>query len=133
MMSRQGECTMSKNNRLFAYGCVSALALAATAAATNAGEAGRQYPVPKPTVAEFAQMTASETPPTQAQCISAGRRCFSPQAIQSAYNLSPLHTAGNQGQGITIAIVDSYGSDTMAHDLHVFDNAFGIQPMCGEE
>ena len=34
---------------------------------------------------------------------------------------------------MTIAIVDSYGSDTMAHDLHVFDQAFGLQPMCGEE
>jgi subtilase family serine protease len=34
---------------------------------------------------------------------------------------------------MTIAIVDSWGSDTMAHDLHVFDTAFGIAPMCGEE
>jgi subtilase family serine protease len=34
---------------------------------------------------------------------------------------------------VTIAIVDSYGSDTMAHDLHVFNQAFGLQPMCGEE
>ena len=34
---------------------------------------------------------------------------------------------------MTIAIVDAYGSDTMAHDLHVFDQAFGLQPMCGEE
>jgi subtilase family serine protease len=37
------------------------------------------------------------------------------------------------GKGMTIAIVDAYGSDTMAHDLHVFDQAFGLQPMCGEE
>src|SRR5439155_407331 len=37
------------------------------------------------------------------------------------------------GQGITIGIVDSFGSDTMAHDLHVFNNAFGLQLMCGEE
>jgi subtilase family serine protease len=34
---------------------------------------------------------------------------------------------------VTIAIVDSYGSDTMAHDLHVYNQAFGLQPMCGEE
>ena len=34
---------------------------------------------------------------------------------------------------MTIAIVDSYGSDTIAHDLHVYDQAFGLQPMCGEE
>src|SRR5262249_42149956 len=29
--------------------------------------------------------------------------------------------------------VDAYGSDTMAHDLHVYDQAFGLPPMCGEE
>jgi subtilase family serine protease len=27
----------------------------------------------------------------------------------------------------------SVGNDTIAHDLHVFDQAFGLQPMCGEE
>jgi subtilase family serine protease len=42
--------------------------------------------------------------------------------------MGPLYAAGNQGQGMTIAIVDSYGSDTIAHDLHVFDSAFGLQP-----
>jgi len=86
-----------------------------------------------PTVAEYAQMTTSNIPPTEAQCESVGRRCFTPQAIQSAYNLSPLYAAGLNGKGITIAIVDSYGSDTIAHDLHVFNQAFGLQSMCGEE
>jgi subtilase family serine protease len=62
-----------------------------------------------------------------------GRRCFSPQTIQAAYNVGPLHAAGYDGSGQTIAIVDSYGSDTMAHDLHVFDQAFGVAPLCGEE
>src|SRR5581483_3636747 len=37
------------------------------------------------------------------------------------------------GAGQTIAIVDSYGSDTIAHDLHVYNQAWGLQPMCGEE
>jgi subtilase family serine protease len=75
----------------------------------------------------------STTPPTTAQCASVGRRCFSPQAIQASYNLGPLYAQGNTGKGMTIAIVDSWGSDTIAHDLHVFDQAFGLQPMCGEE
>src|SRR5262249_12267208 len=43
------------------------------------------------------------------------------------------YDAGLDGRGQTIAIVDSYGSDTIAHDLHVFNTAFGLQPMCGEE
>ena len=86
-----------------------------------------------PTVAEYTQLTASAVPPTQAQCASVGRRCFTPQAIRAAYNLGPLYTAGYDGRGQTIAIVDSYGSDTIAHDLHVFNTAFGLPSMCGEE
>jgi subtilase family serine protease len=84
-------------------------------------------------VSDYQQVSNSETPPTQAQCASAGRRCFSPQAIRASYNLLPLYANGNDGRGRTIAILDSYGSYTMAHDLHVFDQAFGLQQMCGEE
>ena len=86
-----------------------------------------------PTVSDYVQISSSTTPPTQAQCNSVKRRCFSPQAIQAAYNLGPLYAAGHDGRGMTIAIVDSFGSDTITHDLHVFDTAFGIAPICGEE
>jgi subtilase family serine protease len=78
------------------------------------------------------QINSSTTPPTEAQCQAVGRRCFTPQAIQSAYDVGPLYNQGLNGAGETIAIVDSYGSDTIANDLHVFDQAFGLQPMCGE-
>jgi subtilase family serine protease len=87
----------------------------------------------RPTVSDYAQISHSETPPTEAQCESVGRRCFAPQATRASYNVGPLYAAGINGAGQTIAIVDSYGSDTMAHDLHVYDQAFGLPPMCGEE
>ena len=90
-------------------------------------------PAPHPTVTDYQFISAGTTPPTEAQCEAVGRTCFTPQAIQSAYNVAPLYAQGLNGRGITIAIVDSYGSDTMAHDLHVFDQAFGLPPMCGEE
>jgi len=86
-----------------------------------------------PTVSDYAQISTSTTPPSEAQCESVGRRCFTPQSLQSAYNLGPLYAQGLNGHGMTIAIVDSYGSDTITHDLHVFDQAFSLQPMCGEE
>jgi subtilase family serine protease len=86
-----------------------------------------------PAVAEWEFLSASATPPTEAQCYSAGRRCFTPQSMANSYNYASLLAAGNGGQGKTIAVVDSYGSDTIAHDLHVFDQAFGLQAMCGEE
>jgi subtilase family serine protease len=78
-------------------------------------------------------ISASTTPPTQLQCFSVHRRCFTPQTVQTSYNLGPLYAAGNQGQGQTIAIIDSYGSDTIAHDLSVYNTAFGLPHMCGEE
>ena len=86
-----------------------------------------------PTVSDFQFVKAGLTPPSEADCEAVGRTCFTPQAIQSAYNLGPLYAAGKDGRGMTIGIVDSWGSDTMEHDLHVFDTAFGLQPMCGEE
>jgi subtilase family serine protease len=85
-----------------------------------------------PTVAEYQQLTASTTPPTQAQCASVGRRCFNPQSTRAAYNVQSLIDSGKDGRGITIAIVDAYGSDTMASDLHVYNQAFGLPAMCGE-
>jgi subtilase family serine protease len=108
---------------------------AMVAVAATMGRSGRQaaLPVPRPTVSEFEQLSSSTTPPTEAQCFSAGRRCFTPQSMSASYDLTSLQAAGNMGQGKTIAIVDSWGSDTIAHDLAVFNNAFGLPHMCGEE
>jgi len=116
---------------LAAAGLLAAAVLTGSTSTTTLGAGQRA--VFHPTVSDFEQMTASETPPTQAQCASAARRCFSPQAIRAAYNVQPVYDAGYDGRGQTIAIVDSYGSDTMAHDLHVFNQAFGLPSMCGEE
>src|SRR5207244_13224597 len=89
------------------------------------------YPSPHPTVTDFQFIKA--TTPTEADCEAVARTCFTPQALRSPYNVGPLYTQGWNGKGITIAIADSYGSDTMAHDLHVYDQAFGLEPMGGEE
>jgi subtilase family serine protease len=52
--------------------------------------------------------------------------------MRAAYNYPPLFAKGYDGKGRTIAIIDSFGSPTIASDLHVFNTAFGLQPMCGE-
>jgi subtilase family serine protease len=121
-----------KRKLLVAAALAGVLAGVAAIAAAQSGPGRVQaYPVPHPSVSDYQFIKA--TTPTQADCAAVARTCFTPQAIQSAYNVGPLHQAGWTGKGITIAIVDSYGSDTMAHDLHVFDQAFGLQAMCGEE
>jgi subtilase family serine protease len=114
---------------------LAALALAAlsVSAASSTTTAAVAAPLFHPAVSDYAQVSTSTTPPTEAQCFSVGRRCFTPASTRAAYNVNPLYAAGFDGKGMTIAIVDSFGSDTIAHDLHVYDQAFGLPPMCGEE
>ncbi len=117
-------------------GVVSMLALAVVPATTTGAAVGALADVAvavHPAVSDYVQVSTSETPPTEAQCASVGRRCFTPQSTRAAYDLQPLYDQGLDGTGMTIAVVDSYGSDTMPHDLHVYNQAFGLPPMCGEE
>ena len=54
---------------------------------------------------------------------------YQPSDIQTAYNLTPLYQHGLNGAGTTIAIVDAYGSTTIAHDAQVFSTAMGLPPI----
>jgi subtilase family serine protease len=117
----------------FALLALSWLLAGVLAGGSHAAAGQPRLPLPEPVLQDYAQISSAEAPPTQAQCFAANRRCFTPQAVRAAYNLQPLYDAGFDGRGHTIAIVDSFGSPTMAHDLHVFDQAFGLTPMCGEE
>jgi subtilase family serine protease len=49
-----------------------------------------------------------------------------PAQIQRAYDLPALFANGTEGQGQTIAVVDSFGSPTIQHDLNVFDTTYGL-------
>lgn len=51
---------------------------------------------------------------------------YTPQQIRDAYGLTPLYLKGYQGQGQTVVIIDSYGSPTLAQDLAVFDQQYGL-------
>jgi subtilase family serine protease len=94
-------------------------------------------PVVHPLVSDWQFLSSGPTPPSQAACNnlkppSGPRRCFNPTAMHNSYNYASLLAAGNEGQGKTIAIVDSFGSSTIRNDLGVFDTAFGLPHMCGE-
>jgi subtilase family serine protease len=72
---------------------------------------------------QASEATAPE--PTSACQVTYGINCYSPGQFENAYNLAPLHAAGIDGSGETIAIIDSFGSPTIANDLHQFDQTFG--------
>jgi len=66
-------------------------------------------------------------PPDSAYCRSRLQRaCYQPAQLRRAYDVGPLLAHGLDGRGTTIAIVDSFGSPTLAQDLHHFDQVFGI-------
>ena len=96
---------------------LAALALCAGGAASAA-----------PTVRVGGQATSEgQQPPTNATCLAEiGVPCYGPQDIRTAYGLNGLINSGNKGTGQTIVVIESYGSPTIATDLHQFDTDFGI-------
>jgi subtilase family serine protease len=109
-----------------------AAALVLGPAGASIATAAGSLPAPVPAVADFQYMSASTTPPAESDCISVGRRCFTPTSMQNSYNLPPLYASGNTGEGMTIAIIDSFGNPNMASDLGNFDTQMGLPHMCGE-
>ncbi|HEY4024589.1 MAG TPA: hypothetical protein VGM75_38290, partial [Pseudonocardiaceae bacterium] len=70
---------------------------------------------------------SSATPLTTAQCEAQFQiACYGANQIQRAYDLPALYAHGTEGQGQTIAIVDSFGSPTIQADLNTFDAAYGL-------
>jgi subtilase family serine protease len=54
---------------------------------------------------------------------------YSPDEIQTAYNLKPLYQAGLDGTGETIVIIDAFGSATIAQDAAAFSTIYGLPPI----
>jgi subtilase family serine protease len=117
---------------LFSLGVILALAAAFKSPSTASRQIGRTAALFQPAVAEWQFLSSGTTPPTEAACFAIGRRCFNPTAMQNSYNLASVLAAGNQGQGKTIAVIDSFGSATIANDLNNFSTQFGLPHLCGE-
>ncbi len=54
---------------------------------------------------------------------------YSPDEVQTAYNLKPLYAGGLNGAGQSIVIVDAFGSPTIAQDAAVFSQIYGLPPI----
>ena len=64
----------------------------------------------------------TDGPPNAAPC------GYQPSDLQTAYNLTPLYNHGLDGTGTTVAIVDAYGSTTIANDVQAFSAYMGLPP-----
>ncbi|HEY8316292.1 MAG TPA: S53 family peptidase [Gaiellaceae bacterium] len=124
---------MKSNRRLPAMLLIALVAAAAIASAIGTGShAAASGAAVRPLDDSAALVSAASSPPSEAACNAIGRRCFAPAAMANAYNYAGLHAAGHNGQGITIAVVDSFGANTIRQDLAVFDTGFNLPHMCGE-
>ncbi len=115
---------------LAAAGGLAALSLATPAAGVSAVTAAAHKPSVRavPDLGNPA-LTSKQFPApiTTTQCqAELGINCYTPLQYRVAYDLNPLYAKGITGAGRTIVIVDSYGSPTIANDLHVFDQQFGF-------
>ena len=112
---------------------VRTIALAATTAAllfAATGYAGNQSP--HVIVGDRADVNADPAATAHFRCESRpfdgskGLFCYGPAAIRSAYGVNGLLSAGFNGQGHTIVILDAFGSPFAAGDLKLFDKVFGL-------
>ncbi len=51
---------------------------------------------------------------------------YQPSELATAYGLNDLYSAGLNGAGETIVIVDAYGSTTIQQDLDIFSQVYGL-------
>jgi subtilase family serine protease len=113
--------SLSKSRRFIGAVAVAAAGLASLGLASHAtGSAAKARPL-------IHEIGSLQSPPTTADCLTNfGIHCYQPPQLLLAYNLNSLHEAGIDGRGMTILIVDSFGSPTIEHDLHEFDARFGL-------
>jgi subtilase family serine protease len=96
-----------------------ALIPASAAGAAPAAAAARVEPF---SIGHVLKAGTAAQPPTTAQCEKKYKlACYQTFQLERAYNLNALYDKGIEGQGATIAVVDPFGSPSMAADLKTFD------------
>ncbi len=68
---------------------------------------------------------AATTPPCLNSAIPP--RCYSPQQIRNAYSIQPLLNSGITGKGQTIVLIDFATSPFLQHDVHLYDQFYGLK------
>jgi len=108
-------------------GLVSAGLVGPASTSTATGTATGAIARPAVTGHPVYHLGRTASPPTTADCQAQLQiNCYSPRQLETAYDTTALYNRGITGRGRTIAIVDAFGSPTIAADLHTFDQAFGL-------
>ena len=121
-------CSTSDLRRAAALATVALLAAACSGTGTAAHRTRPVDPLPMLRRPAAATGLAPAPPPSDRCAPTPAARCYQPRQIFRAYGLAPLYHSCNRGHGRTIAIIDSFGSQTIRSDLLAFDAAFHLPP-----
>lgn len=111
---------------------VAAAALAATAGGVghrSAAVAGSMTPdtLRAPNIRQAIQEVANPTGTVRFRCqLTTPAGCYGPDQMREAYGVQSLLDKGWDGTGRTVAIIDAYGSPTLATDVANFDSVWGL-------
>lgn len=101
-------------------------------ATSTAGSVGPATATPiLPLASQVVAFHAGTTPAPGGPGPTGAYRAFIPKSMEVSYNLPPLYAQGIEGQGETVAIVDSFGYPSVASNLETFSEAYGLPLMCG--
>ena len=129
MSARSPETSLGDGRRFVALRrlLTTQVAVAVAAATLFSGTAAQPIVAAVPLHTNVIDVHGLSFPPTTSYCIANfGIHCYSPAQFEKAYDLGPLHSHGIDGRGQTIAIVDSFGSPTIANDLHTDVTVGGV-------
>jgi subtilase family serine protease len=121
---------MSRRLLTIALLAIAAITVAATAAAGHrAGAAHVMTPdtLRTPSIRQQIEPVAAPAGSVQFACQrTSPAGCYGPDQMRAAYSTQALLSAGFDGTGRTIVIIDAYGSPTLAADVANFDSAWGL-------
>ncbi len=73
------------------------------------------------------KITARQAPIPPCLTNAVPPRCYSPQQIRRAYSVQKLLNEGITGGGRTVVLVDFSSSPTLAADVHLYDQLYGLK------
>lgn len=84
------------------------------------------YRVGRPCGEHWAQKMATTAPKAYGRVQPYAPCGYTPEQLQGAYGTADAITGGNDGSGVTVAIVDAFSSPTMQQDLDTYSSRHGL-------
>jgi subtilase family serine protease len=85
----------------------------------------------QPCSAYWGEKTVTNTPTPDGQALPSSPEAFAPcgyagEQLQGAYGVDGAITSGDDGRGVTVAVVDAYASPTIQKDVDTYSTAHGL-------